>query len=63
MPPAIEPGSVGRSGEVNMAITPRPTYPVPDRSKQKVYHVKDEDGVIDIGWCNGVMSDGRAFPC
>ena len=22
---------------------------------------KDEDGVIDIGWCEGVLSDGRAF--
>jgi hypothetical protein len=22
---------------------------------------KDEDGIIDIGWCEGVLSDGRAF--
>jgi hypothetical protein len=22
---------------------------------------KDEDGVIDIGWCDGVLSDGRAY--
>ena len=23
--------------------------------------MKDEDGMIDIGWCEGVLSDGRAF--
>ena len=23
--------------------------------------MKDQDGVIDIGWCDGVLSDGRAF--
>ena len=44
-----------------MAIALRPTYPMPDRSQQTVQHVKDEDDVIDIGWCEGVMSDGRAF--
>lgn len=44
-----------------MAIALQPKYPVPDRSKQKVNLVKDEDGVLDIGWCDGVMSDGRPF--
>jgi hypothetical protein len=23
--------------------------------------MKDEDGVIDIGWCEGILLDGRAF--
>src|ERR1700686_479046 len=44
-----------------MAIALTPEYPIPDRSKQSVQLVKDEDGIIDIGWCDGVMSDGRPF--
>ena len=44
-----------------MAIVLQPKYPIPDRSKQRVNLVKDEDGVLDIGWCDGVMSDGRPF--
>jgi hypothetical protein len=26
-----------------------------------VRSTKDEEGVIDIGWCDGVLSDSRAF--
>ncbi len=36
-------------------------YPKPDRSDQVPSLTKDEDGVIDIGWHDGVMSDGRPF--
>ena len=44
-----------------MAIALQPKFPVPDRSKQPVRRVKNEEGEIDIGWCDGVLSDGRAF--
>lgn len=44
-----------------MAIALQPKYPIPDRSRQPLRQVKDEDGVIDVGWCDGVMSDGRSF--
>ena len=44
-----------------MAIALRPSFASPDRSKQIVHSTKDEDGVIDIGWCDGVLSDGRAY--
>lgn len=44
-----------------MAIALQPKYPIPDRSKQRVNLVKDDEGVLDIGWCDGVMSDGRPF--
>lgn len=44
-----------------MAIALQPRFPSPNRSRQSVRHSKDADGVIDIGWCDGVLSDGRAF--
>jgi hypothetical protein len=44
-----------------MAIVLQPKYPIPNRSKQKIHFSRDEDGVIDIGWCDGVFSDGRNF--
>ena len=44
-----------------MAIVLQPQFPVPDRSRQPVRILKDESGMIDIGWCEGVLSDGRAF--
>src|SRR5215475_9406404 len=44
-----------------MAIVLQPQFPVPDRSRQSVRILKDESGMIDIGWCEGVLSDGRAF--
>jgi len=44
-----------------MAIALQPKFPIPDRSKQPVRSTRDGDGVIDIGWCDGVLSDGRAF--
>src|SRR5438093_7890164 len=44
-----------------MAIVLQPQFPVPDRSRQPVRILKDENGMIDIGWCEGVLSDGRAF--
>ncbi|MGH3430478.1 MAG: hypothetical protein ACRDQZ_23405 [Mycobacteriales bacterium] len=44
-----------------MALALSPLYPVPDRSKQPVCRTKDEDGVLDLRWCDGVMTDGRAF--
>jgi len=44
-----------------MAIVLQPKYPVPDRSEQKLRLSRDEDGVIDIGWCEGVFFDGRSF--
>ena len=44
-----------------MAIAIQPKFPIPDRSKRPILFTKDRDGVIDIGWCDGVLSDGRAF--
>ncbi len=44
-----------------MAIAIQPKLPIPDRTKQAIRSTKDQDGVIDIGWCDGVLSDGRAF--
>ena len=44
-----------------MAVVLQPRYPLPDRSKQTPLLAKDEDGVIDIGWCDGVLADGRPF--
>ncbi len=36
-------------------------FPIPNRTKQPIRHKKDEDGVVDVGWCEGLLSDGRAF--
>jgi len=44
-----------------MAIALQPRFPVPDRSQQRVRAKKNMDGFIDIGWCEGVLSDGRPF--
>jgi len=44
-----------------MAIVFHPKFPTPDRTKQSVRLSKDEDGITDLGWCDGVLSDGRAF--
>ena len=44
-----------------MAIAMEVRFPVPDRSDQKINHSKDEDGVLDVGWNEGLMSDGRPF--
>jgi hypothetical protein len=44
-----------------MAIALQPRFPIPDRSDQTIRMKKDEAGVIDIGWCDGVLSDGRPF--
>src|SRR5690606_33095982 len=44
-----------------MAIVLKPVYPIPDRSHHTPSLTKDEDGVIDIGWCDGVLADGRPF--
>src|SRR6516162_9554948 len=44
-----------------MAIALQPKFPIPDRTSQPVRSMKDEDGVLDIGWCEGILSDGRAF--
>jgi hypothetical protein len=38
-----------------------PNYPTPDRSDQVRHVHKDEDGVIDIGWCDGVMGGNRPY--
>jgi hypothetical protein len=43
------------------AIALQPKFPIPDRSKRPVRKQKDEDGIVDIGWCDGALSDGRAF--
>lgn len=44
-----------------MATALQPKFPAPDRARQPVRSTKDDDGIIDIGWCDGVLSDGRAF--
>jgi hypothetical protein len=44
-----------------MGIAIHPKFPIPDRTKQPIRSTKDQDGVIDIGWCDGVLSDGRPF--
>ena len=51
----------GQTRKATMAVALHPKFPVPDRSKQPVRSTKDPGGVIDIGWCDGVISDGRAF--
>jgi hypothetical protein len=54
-------GKTELAERTGMAITLQPKFPIPDRSKRTVYFQKDEDGVLDIGWCEGVLSDGRPF--
>lgn len=44
-----------------MAIVVQPKFAVPARAGQPVRFEKDDDGVIDIGWCEGALSDGRPF--
>ena len=44
-----------------MAIALQPRFPYPDRSQQRVRLERDADGVMDIGWCEGLLSDGRPF--
>jgi hypothetical protein len=44
-----------------MAIVLQPRFPIPDRSGQAPQTSRDFDGVVDVGWCDGVLSDGRAF--
>jgi hypothetical protein len=53
--------SIHQLPEAHMAIALQPRFPIPDRSNQPVRAEKDEDGVLDIGWCDGVLSDGRPF--
>ena len=36
-------------------------YPVPDRSKFIPLKEKDESGTMDIGWNEGVTTDGRPY--
>jgi hypothetical protein len=36
-------------------------FPAPNRSGQSVRRQKDDDGVFDLGWCEGVLYDGRPF--
>lgn len=43
-----------------MAIALQPRFPIP-KPRKNVSFKNDEDGVIDIGWCDGVLSDGRPF--
>src|SRR5450755_3729449 len=47
--------------EYQMALALYPKFPIPSRSKQPVRATRDESGIVDIGWCDGVLSDGRAF--
>lgn len=44
-----------------MAVILNPKFPVPDRSGQSVKLQKDSDGCLDLGWCEGVLFDGRPF--
>jgi hypothetical protein len=44
-----------------MALALKTTFIVPDRSNQTIIHTRDEDGILDIGWNEGIMSDGRPF--
>jgi len=44
-----------------MAIVIHPRYPVPSRARRSIRFEKDEDGIIDVGWCEGVLADGRVF--
>ncbi|MGH7625487.1 MAG: hypothetical protein ACREOJ_09230 [Gemmatimonadaceae bacterium] len=44
-----------------MAIVLDPRFPAPDRSGQAVKLRKDSDGCLDLGWCEGVLYDGRPF--
>jgi hypothetical protein len=44
-----------------MAIAIKTKFPIPSRAGIPVRYEKDDDGVIDVGWCEGVLADGRAF--
>ncbi len=44
-----------------MAIILSREFPTPNRDAQPIRRTKDDDGVLDIGWCEGLMSDGRPF--
>jgi len=44
-----------------MAIALKTKFPIPSRAGIPVRFEKDADGVIDVGWCEGVLTDGRAF--
>lgn len=36
-------------------------YPSPKRTGHKVRLEKDDDGIIDIGWSEGTLNDGRPY--
>lgn len=36
-------------------------YPKPDRSNQVRSKTKDDNGVLDIGWAEGTLRDGRPY--
>lgn len=42
-------------------LAPGVRYPKPDRSDQKRNLTRNADGDLDIGWAEGVLSDGRPF--
>jgi hypothetical protein len=44
-----------------MGIAIQPKFPIPDRTKQPIRLTKEPDGAVDLLWCDGVLSDGRAF--
>jgi hypothetical protein len=44
-----------------MAIALKAKFPIPSRAGIPVRFVKDDEGIVDVGWCEGVLSDGRAF--
>ena len=44
-----------------VAIVLNPKFPAPDRTGQSVKLQKDNDGCLDLGWCEGVLYDGRPF--
>jgi hypothetical protein len=47
--------------EARMAIVLQPKFPAPDRSGHSVKLQKDSEGCLDLGWCEGVLFDGRPF--
>ena len=44
-----------------MAIAMQQRFPIPELSTHRVRLSPDAKGFIDIGWCDGVLSDGRHF--
>ena len=44
-----------------MAIVLQPKFPIPFLDHNKSEPQNDDEGITEIGWCDGVLADGRPF--